>query len=91
MLHRHLIGDGLDDDRAYRSTSKGKYHNTAIGPRKETEANRFASTILMPKNLIEELRAGGVNDVREFARRLGVSEHAASIRLGIPYEAGWAF
>lgn len=33
MLHRKLIGDGLDDDRAYRSTEVGKYHNTLIGPR----------------------------------------------------------
>ena len=31
MLHRHLVGDGVDDDRAYRSTQVGKYHNTLIG------------------------------------------------------------
>ena len=49
MLHRHLVGDGVDDDRAYRSTQVGKYHNTLIGPFEEREANKFAANLLMPR------------------------------------------
>ena len=85
MLHRPLIGDGLDDDRAYRSTAVGQYHNTAVGPREETEANKFAANVLMPLHLINRLHANGVTDVKDLARELGVSEHAMSIRVGEPY------
>ena len=86
IYHRSLIGDGVDDDRAYRSTIVGKYHNTRIGPREETEANRFAADVLMPWGVISELQARGHNEVDELARALGVSEHAMCVRLGVPYE-----
>lgn len=86
MLHRHLVGDGVDDDRAYRSTNVGKYHNTRIGPREETEANKFAASVLMPLNLIKELQSKGVTSPAALARQLGVSEHAMCIRLGVPYQ-----
>ena len=85
MLHRHLIGDGLDDDRMYRSTDKGKYHNTLIGPRQETEANRFAANLLMPKSLIDRYRMQFDDDVEEMASLFQVSRHSMSIRLGIPF------
>ncbi len=84
MLHRHLIGNGVDDDRLYRSTEIGKYHNTAVGPREETEANRFAASVLMPHDLIEAKQHAGINSPAQLARELGVSEHAMCIRLGIP-------
>ena len=54
MLHRKLIGDGVDDNRAYRSTDAGKYHNTEIGPKQETEANKFAVSVLMPTSLVRD-------------------------------------
>ncbi len=82
--HRELIGSGLDDDRAYRSTSAGRYFNKRIGPRQETEANKFAANLLMPWHLIEELQAEGLTRP-QMAKRLGVSEHAMAIRLGEPY------
>lgn len=85
MLHRHLVGDGLDDDRAYRSTEVGKYHNTLIGPKEETEANKFAANLLMPREAINRERVRLNDDVSEMARLFGVSEHAMSIRMGIPY------
>ena len=84
MLHRHLIGDGLDDDRAYRSTQSGKYHNTRIGPAEETEANRFAANLLMPMDLINAHRGPLRSDVQGMARLFGVSKHSMSIRLGVP-------
>ncbi len=87
FYHRHLIGDGVSDDRAYRSSASGAYANTAIGRKQETEANQFAATILMPlgpiKTLEAELRP---NNPAEMARRLGVSEQAYCIRMGIQYE-----
>lgn len=85
MLHRHLVGDGLDDDRAYRSTELGKYHNTLIGPKEETEANKFAANLLMPREAIIRERERLRNNLAAMANLFGVSEHAMSIRLGKPY------
>lgn len=85
ILHRSLIGDGVDDDRAYRSTNKGKYHNTNIGPRQETEANKFAADVLMPWALVKRHReayAGPTDQlVTELASRFQVSRQAMEIRL----------
>lgn len=84
IYHRSLVGSGVDDNRAYRSTKQGRYFNTRIGPREETEANRFAASVLMPNHLIEDLRRLGL-DRAEMAKRLQVSEHALAIRLGEQY------
>ncbi|MED5366824.1 MAG: ImmA/IrrE family metallo-endopeptidase, partial [Pseudomonadota bacterium] len=72
------------DNRAYRSTGEGRFHNRNIGPAQETQANRFAATLLMPNNMVADLRAAGF-DRRGMAEKLGVSEHAMAIRLGEPY------
>jgi hypothetical protein len=88
MLHRDRIGDGIADDRAYRSTSSGKYHNTRIGPREETQANTFATSVLMPYELIEKLKAEGIGAPGDLAKKLLVSEQAMCIRLGVPYVRG---
>lgn len=82
LLHEHLIGSGIDDDRAYRSTSAGRYYNTAIGPKEETDANKIAASILMPIELIKPRRDEGAD---QLAEDFGVSVHAMSIRLGVPY------
>jgi Zn-dependent peptidase ImmA (M78 family) len=84
MLHRNLIGDGVDDDRAYRSTDVGKYHNTLIGKMEETEANQFAASLLMPKKLIARERIE-TPDVSDMAAKFKVSRHSMSIRMGVPY------
>ena len=86
MLHRHLVGDGIDDDRAYRSTQVGKYHNTLIGPAEETEANKFAANLLMPRELVNSERSKEGSTVQSMAALFQVSEHAMSIRLGIPFQ-----
>lgn len=86
MLHRHLVGDGVDDDRAYRSTQAGKYHNTLIGPSEETEANKFAANLLMPRELVNAEWGKPGSTVQSMAALFQVSEHAMSIRLGVPYE-----
>lgn len=84
VYHRDLVGNGIDDDRAYRSTDRGRYFNTLIGPKQETEANKFAANVIMPWNLIEEMQQEGLSR-SEMARRLRVSEQALAIRLGEPY------
>jgi hypothetical protein len=83
FLHRHLIGTGIGDDKAYRSTGVGRYHNTAIGPREETEANQFASNLLMPDHLIEMLRRMGKTTPQQMADELQVSLPAMRVRLGL--------
>jgi len=83
ILHRSLVGDGLDDNMAYRSTDIGKYHNTSIGPREETEANRFAAELLMPMSLVNREWQSGDYTLKQMATRYGVSEAAMKIRLGV--------
>ncbi|MCY4303683.1 MAG: ImmA/IrrE family metallo-endopeptidase [Aestuariivita sp.] len=80
MLHRHLIGNGLDDDRAYRSTKGGRYHNIAIGPTEEAEANRFAANLLMPINQMKAYKDNSVV-VEQLADKFQVSNRAMEIRL----------
>ncbi len=81
MLHRKLIGEGVDDNRAYRSTDDGKYHNTEIGPKEETEANRFAASVLMPTKLVKQkvLEKPSITN-HELASIFNVSEQAMGIR-----------
>jgi Zn-dependent peptidase ImmA (M78 family) len=84
VFHRPLIGNGVDDDRAYRSTSAGQYFNTRIGPKQETEANRFAANLLMPKHLIDHLKARGIISTEDLAKALSVSVPAMRVREGKP-------
>jgi len=84
FLHRHLIGNGISDNCAYRSSTAGMYANTDIGRHEETEANRFAATILMPYKAIKRLQEEErINDPASIAQKLGVSKQAYCIRMGI--------
>lgn len=84
VYHRGLIGSGIADDKAYRSTDTSKYHNSRIGPREETEANRFAANLLMPQHLISAASAAGKETPKEMADAFLVSVPAMRIRLGLP-------
>ncbi len=75
LLHRSLIGNGIEDDALYRS---------GLSNQLETEANRLAADILMPYSLIERLQKEGVRGVDGLAGKLEVSSAAMKIRLGIP-------
>ena len=77
VLHRSLIGDGIQDDGLYRSKL-----SSAV----EAEANRFAADLLMPWQLINAATAAGKNTVEELAKYFRVSRSSMSIRLGVPYE-----
>lgn len=78
-LHRELIGDGITDDGLYRSRLRGRF---------ESEANRFAANLLMPKKLVWEFVNQGIDTVEELAEKFEVSKSAMSIRLGVPFETG---
>lgn len=80
LLHRELIGDGLYDDRAYRSTETGTYTNKLVGPAEEAAANRIAARILMPADKVTS-EAREVSSVEALAQRFQVSRRAMDIRL----------
>lgn len=81
LFHRSLIGDGVDDNKAYRSTSEGRFYNTNITGKHETQANQFAASVLMPESLIIELRDEFGDDLDGLSNKLQVSKQAISIRL----------
>jgi Zn-dependent peptidase ImmA (M78 family) len=83
IYHRDKMGEGIDDDRMYRSTNVGKFHNTRIGPREETQANQFAANLLMPWGAINSLQERGITTPEAMAEKLIVSLPAMRIRLGI--------
>jgi Zn-dependent peptidase ImmA (M78 family) len=87
VYHRDLIGDGILDDAAYRSSTKGRYANSKISVAHEAQANKFAANVLMPRELIRRVvESRGLElprDVGELAKIFQVSEQALKIRLGI--------
>lgn len=91
LFHRELIGSGVNDNKAYRSTDIGNYHNRLILPQHETEANKFAVSVLMPTTVLQaiarDLQIADLNkptseDVKNLAKNLKVSAQALRIRLG---------
>lgn len=74
LLHRNNIGQGLKDDRMYRSGMSNQL---------ETQANRLAADILMPRRLIRQLLEQGVTEPAAMASRLQVSMDAMKLRLGL--------
>jgi hypothetical protein len=83
IYHRSLLGAGVGDNRAYR-TEGTPLPNSAIRPVHERQANSFAANLLMSRAAIEALRAEGVTSPAALAERLGVSQDAMRIRLGLP-------
>lgn len=83
VYHRDLMGNGVSDNKVYRSAPGTPFYNPRIQSHHETQANQFAATVLMPLHLIKTLRSQGL-DVAAMARALEVSEAALKIRLGMP-------
>ena len=71
ILHRGLIGDGMEEDALYRSDR--------LSDRQEIEANRLAAEILMPWHLINRYTGKAAD---ELARIFEVSAEAMRIRIG---------
>jgi len=83
IYHRDLLGAGTGDTRAYRAEGT-RFPNGAIRPVHERQANSFAANLLMPLKSINLLKSQGITSVVELADRLGVSQEAMRIRLGLP-------
>jgi Zn-dependent peptidase ImmA (M78 family) len=85
LMHAHLIGDGVDDSTAYRSVPEGRFYNSAITSVEETQANQFASRLLLPKSVIIQKAHIGTT-VKELSVLLQASIRATEIRLkGLGY------
>lgn len=76
VLHKSQIGTGLQDNYLLRAEG--------MSNSQESEANRFAADLLMPRELISKAIASGTTDVEGLARLFKVSAIAMSIRLGLP-------
>jgi Zn-dependent peptidase ImmA (M78 family) len=79
LLHRDLIGDGIEDTILYRSD---------LSDRIEAEANRLAADLIMPDEMIRRHfnnLGGRKNEATliQMARDFKVSEAAMRIRLGM--------
>ncbi|HCU64592.1 MAG TPA: hypothetical protein DF774_02405 [Rheinheimera sp.] len=81
VLHRHLLGDGVNDNTAYRSVVGSECYNSNITARHETEANMFAATVLMPTAAVKQLWDAGTKSPAELASKFQVSTAAMEIRL----------
>ncbi len=72
LLHRDMIGDGIQDDALYRSRLSNEI---------EAEANRLAARILMPPELVQRIFRAGVKSLSGLCAAFEVSEEAMRIRL----------
>jgi Zn-dependent peptidase ImmA (M78 family) len=81
IFHRSLIGDGVDDNKVYRSTDTGKFYNMCITREHETQANQFAASILMPESLVRKLRDELGDDLDKLSNKLQASKQAVSILM----------
>ena len=76
VLHRESVGHKNEDNYLLRSEG--------MSNRQEAEANKFAASLLMPFDLIEEAMKSGITTPKDLAKHFKVSEIAMSIRLGLP-------
>lgn len=87
LFHRDLMGNGIDDNTIFRSENVGNFYNVNIKPWHETEANKFAATVLMPKKMVIQQHQELRGRVKDLAREFKVSPAAMRIRLktlGLP-------
>lgn len=81
VLHRHLIGNGVNDNTAYRTVTGSDCYNSNINSRHETEANMFAASVLMPTEALILKWNLGVRDIPTLSKEFQVSTSAMEIRL----------
>jgi Zn-dependent peptidase ImmA (M78 family) len=72
LLHRNLIGDGIEDTALYRSR---------LSDTVEVEANRQAASMLMPAPLVRRVYNAGLRWLQGLSSAFQVSEEAMRIRL----------
>lgn len=76
ILHRDSIGERVEDNYMLRAAGM-----TSL---QETEANRFAADLLMPREAVSLAMSEGFTTVDQLAGRFNVSRLAMGIRLGLP-------
>lgn len=88
-LHREMITSNVHVDKKFPALMRDA--NSATGTEKiEIEANQFASELLMPRSLIQEVLAGKQFDIddegpiEELAKRFRVSRQALEYRIRNP-------
>lgn len=81
ILHRDLVGRGLDDNKMYRSSSAGNFYNTRVEASHETEANQLAAELLVPGKALRQLWDKGERNLETLAKKFQVSRRAMEIRL----------
>lgn len=84
IYHRDLLGKGVGDTLAFRADGTDM-PNLAITKVHEQQANTFAANLLMPNHLIERLQGQGFKTPQQLAEKLGVSEQAMRIKLGLAH------
>jgi Zn-dependent peptidase ImmA (M78 family) len=95
-LGHYLLHEGVTNhvDRTYRVNYRSAESSQATNV-EEIEANYFAASILMPKKMMDELRAEEALDddfkVHQLAKQFQVSRHAMSLRLVNLYEDATPF
>jgi Zn-dependent peptidase ImmA (M78 family) len=78
ILHSH---ETLHYDLESADDKRFLFRADSISSLDETEANRFASELLMPENLVRGLIESGSNSINELADRFNVSPEAMRYRL----------
>jgi Zn-dependent peptidase ImmA (M78 family) len=72
LLHRDLIGNGINDTAMYRSN---------LSDDREIEANSLAGRLLMPADLLRRVYRTGLMHLSGLSRAFEVSDEAMRIRL----------
>jgi Zn-dependent peptidase ImmA (M78 family) len=82
LLHSDLIQDKFVDNKMYNYNDKMyRLYNKGISQFHETQANKFAATLLMPEDLVRECWRLTAPDLRKMANDFQVSPKAMEIRL----------
>ena len=79
IYHRDLLGEGVGDNRAYRTEGTGR-PNANIRPIHERQANSFAANVLMPRHVLAQIH--DKSNVGALAAMFEVSQEAMRIRIG---------
>ncbi|ESZ28012.1 ImmA/IrrE family metallo-endopeptidase [Mesorhizobium sp. L2C084A000] len=80
VLHRGMLGAGVNDDTKYRTVRDSNLYNGAIDDVHERQANSFAANILIPEATIKR-DIGWYKFVSEAAKVYNVSKSSMRWRL----------
>lgn len=88
VMHEGLIENGIADDSKYQNMEiSGRFLNTNIGPKEESDANTIAVSVLMPNELLkrhfQEMAGGSLDEIiQQLSNTFHVSRKSMQIMLG---------